>query len=142
MRAIWVKALLLLGAAAVAAVAFAVAAAPHGGPEARTAPLRMPVDTGPAVVVDARPAPSRSESRPKRAARPQATPEAAKPGLRPKPRVRVVTVPGVVLTRSEPTEPERKLVRAKAKRRSAATRELASQPDAEPMHDSRPYPHE
>jgi hypothetical protein len=48
----------------------------------------------------------------------------------------------VFLTRAEPTRPPVQLVRAKPKKPAIQTRELAGLPEPEPMHDSRPRPHE
>jgi hypothetical protein len=148
MRATWIQTLLLLGAAAAAAGAFALAAGPRGAPEAHSTPLRMPAATGRSVV-DARPAPGRPESSPLPVVRAPATPvetpkpRPAKPRVRPRAGVRVVTVPGVVLTRAEPVlKPRVQLVRAKPKKPVTVTRELAGLPQPEPMHDSRPRPHE
>lgn len=155
MRATWIHTLLLVAAAAAAAGAFALAAASHGGSETAPALLKMPAETGNRVV-DVRPAQGRTESSPAPVVRAPATPvETAKsakaapgprtlPRLRSRPRVTVVTVPRVVLTRAEPVRPRLQLVRAKPKRPAPVTRELAAvpEPEAEPMHDNRPRPHE
>jgi len=62
--------------------------------------------------------------------------------VRPRTGVTVVTVPGVVLTRLEPARAPVQLVRAKPKKPTIVTRELAGLPEPKPMHDSRPRPHE
>jgi hypothetical protein len=145
MRATWIQMLLLVAAAGAAAGAFALAAARHGALEAHNAPLRMPAETGQSVV-DVRPAPGRPESSPRPVVRvpvtPVETPRPAPARPRARARVRVVTVPGVFLTRAEPTRPPVQLVRAKPKKPAIQTRELAGLPEPEPMHDSRPRPHE
>lgn len=163
MRATFLQALLVVGAALAAAVVFALVAAPRGAPEARSAPVRMPAETGRSVV-DVRPAPGRPDSSPAPVVRAPSTPAAApkaparpKPTTRvarPRPRIRVVTVPGVVLTRVAPAKAPAQLVRVKPTKPPAPNRELASveQPPAEPlpgretepMHDGRPHwrPHE
>jgi hypothetical protein len=145
MRANWIRRLLLVAAAAAVAGGFALAAAPHEGPETPSTALRMPAQTGRSVV-DLRPAPGRPESSREpvvRAPAPRAAaPKPASPTPRPLPRARVVVVPGVVLTRAEPARPNVRVIRIKPKIvLPPATRELAGEAE---VHDrpAPPRPHE
>lgn len=148
MRANWLRRLILVAAAAGVAGAFALAAAPHEGSEIPSTALRMPAQTGRSVV-DLRPAPGRPESSPEPVLRAPAPPASApKPvgaSHRPRPRARVVVVPGVVLTRAERATPNVKVIRIQPKPTpSSPTRELAGETASEQVHDrpAPPRPHE
>jgi hypothetical protein len=150
MRAKFIRSLLLLLGASAGAVAFALAAASHE-PSDASAPLRMPAQTG-RTVVTLRPAPGRPESSPGPIVHEPAVPTRAHPhkqavAARPRPRARVVIVPGVILTRADPTPPRVKVIPVPRKVTPPAptTRELA-QVEAElaAVHDrpAPPRPHE